>query len=125
LTSQLSTCGLTCSLSLGLIDYYDEFLSSLHATNADRYEVVGVGHEGHSPDRPLSFLEALQHPNVLRTRPMPSLGEQVARKIAYVDQIRSAYPDEVKLVLIGHSVGAYICQEVGKDCPSAVMSTGV
>ena len=53
---------------------------------------------------------------------MPSLREQVARKIAYVDQIRSAYPDEVKLVLIGHSVGAYICQEVGKDSSPPVMT---
>ena len=46
---------------------------------------------------------------------MPSLREQVARKIAYVDEIRATYSDEVKLVLIGHSVGAYICQEVGAD----------
>lgn len=98
----------------GLIDYYNEFLSSLYAANADRYEVIGVGHEGHSPDRPLSFLEALQRPDVLRTRPMPSLREQVVRKIAYVDEIRATYPDEVKLVLIGHSVGAYICQEIVK-----------
>lgn len=96
----------------GLIDYYTEFLSTIYTASPENYEVIGVGHEGHSPDHPLSTLEALSRPAVFNTRPLPTLQDQIDRKIAYVDEIRASYPSETKLVLIGHSVGGYICQEV-------------
>jgi alpha-beta hydrolase superfamily lysophospholipase len=99
----------------GLIDYYEGFLSTIHAHGEDTYDVIGLGHEGHSTDKPLGNLEGLNRPDAFRnTRPLPSLQEQIDRKVDFVDQIRATYPAGTKLVLIGHSVGAYICQEVSR-----------
>lgn len=97
----------------GLIDYYTEFLSTIHALNIDEsQEIIGLGHEGHSTDRPLSYLEALNRPDAFRkTRPLPTLREQIDRKIDLVDKLVAKYTSDVKLVLIGHSVGAYICEK--------------
>lgn len=96
----------------GLVDYYLEFLSTIHASSPSNYEVIGVGHEGHSPDQPLPLTEGLNLISHFGQRALPTLAEQVERKIAYVDHIHSEHKPGIKLVLIGHSVGAYICQEV-------------
>lgn len=104
----------------GLIDYYTEFLSTIHGTSPDTYEIIGVGHEGHSTEQPLPLLEAFNRPRAFHTRRLPTLQDQIDRKIAYLDEIKASYPQDSKVVLIGHSVGAYICQEVFKARPHAV-----
>lgn len=101
---------LTCPA--GLISYYDEFLSAIHATCPHSYEVIGIGHEGHSAEYPLSYLEALNRPATFGTPPVPRLQQQIQTKIKYIDELRQQYGHEVKLAIMGHSVGAYICQEV-------------
>lgn len=98
----------------GLISYYDEFLSGIHATSPQSYEVIGIGHEGHSAEYPLSYIEALNRPATFGTQPVPGLQKQIQTKIAYVDELRHQYGSNVKLAIMGHSVGAYICQEVGQ-----------
>jgi hypothetical protein len=103
---------LTCKP--GLISYYDEFLSVIHATCPQSYEVIGIGHEGHSADYSLSYLEALNRPATFGTQPIPGLQKQIKTKIEYIDELRHQYGEDVKLAIMGHSVGAYICQEVGQ-----------
>ncbi|CAD6585902.1 MAG: hypothetical protein CYPHOPRED_003328, partial [Cyphobasidiales sp. Tagirdzhanova-0007] len=83
-------------------------------------EIVGIGQEGHSPDQPLSYLEALHQPDFLHQRLLPTLDDQITRKISHVDYLREQYGSELRLVLIGHSVGVYICQEVLKARPNAI-----
>ena len=95
------------------MDYYNPFLTTLHAVRPQSLEIVGIGQEGHSPDQPLSYLEALHQPDFLHQRLLPTLDDQITRKISHVDYLREQYGSELRLVLIGHSVGVYICQEVG------------
>ena len=101
---------LTACLLAGLIDYYTTFLSSLHRDLPDDVEIIGLGHEGHSPENPLSVRDALGF-----DRGLPSLQDQIDRKIDVIDQLRARKVNKpTKIILIGHSVGAYICQEVSR-----------
>lgn len=105
---------LTACLLVGLIDYYTSFLSSLHRDLPDDVEIIGLGHEGHSPEHPLSARDALGF-----GRGLPSLQDQIDRKIDFIDQLRARKVNKpTKIILIGHSVGAYICQEVSCDTAS-------
>jgi len=104
----------------GLISYYDEFLSAIHAVSPDTYEVIGIGHEGHSAAHSLSYLEALNRPATFGTQPIPGLQQQIQTKVEYIDELRLQYGRNVKLGIMGHSVGAYICQEIMKQRPEAV-----
>ena len=94
----------------GLISYYDEFLTALH-DDSPSTTILGVslaGHEDFEVSQPLS------------------LQEQIENKIRIVDTIVSSAPfsslteDRPRLVIMGHSVGAYMALQVLRKRPHNV-----
>jgi pimeloyl-ACP methyl ester carboxylesterase len=94
----------------GIISYYDEFLSVLHELSPST-TILGVslaGHEDYELQNPLS------------------LDEQLQNKVRIVDSIGSSAPftslkgDKPKLVVMGHSVGAYIALQTMRLRPQKV-----
>ena len=101
----------------GVISYYDEFLSVLHEESPNT-TILGLslaGHEEYELSAPLS------------------LQEQIDNKVRIVDMISSSAPfmnlsssstasgdTKPKLVVMGHSVGAYIALQVLKQRPLTV-----
>lgn len=99
----------------GLVDYYLEFLSTIHS-RLDRdapVSVYAIGHLGHSGTLVPSTKDVL-YPisKSWGGKPCPSLDDQVRHKVAFVDWVRGQVPQETKVVLISHSVGSYICSKV-------------
>jgi Lipid-droplet associated hydrolase len=94
----------------GVISYYDDFLTALHVDSPST-TILGVslaGHEDYELQQPLS------------------LTEQVDHKIRIVDSIVSSPPftslteTRPRLVVMGHSVGAYMAFQVLKQRPQTV-----
>jgi pimeloyl-ACP methyl ester carboxylesterase len=94
----------------GIISYYDEFLTELHHESPST-SILGIslaGHEDYEVSSPLS------------------LQEQVDNKVRIVDMILSSTQfssfvnDKPKLVVAGHSVGAYMAVQVLKRRPHNV-----
>ena len=93
-----------------MISYYDEFLTALH-DDSPSTTILGVslaGHEDFEVSNPLS------------------LQEQIENKIRIVDTIVSSAPfssfteDRPRLVVMGHSVGAYMALQVLQKRPHKV-----
>jgi pimeloyl-ACP methyl ester carboxylesterase len=93
-----------------VISYYDEFLTALH-DDSPSTTILGVSLAGH---------EDFELPQPL------SLQEQIANKVRIIDTIISSAPfssftqDKPKLVVMGHSVGAYMALQVLKQRPQNV-----
>jgi len=98
----------------GVISYYDEFLSTLHEDSPST-TILGLslaGHEEYELSSPLS------------------LQQQIENKLRIVDMILSSPPfssispvsqdTAPKLVVMGHSVGAYMALQVLKQRPQNV-----
>ncbi|BGP54881.1 hypothetical protein JCM8202v2_002468 [Rhodotorula sphaerocarpa] len=108
----------------GLVAYYRHFLASLRdALPADlkaQTVVHAIGHLGHTPDMSASERRGF-NPAAQAT-----LEDQVADKVAYVEELAETYrfgqDDAPKLVLLGHSIGAWISMQVMKERPSLVSS---
>ncbi|KIJ46409.1 hypothetical protein M422DRAFT_29264 [Sphaerobolus stellatus SS14] len=85
----------------GLIDFYNPFLSVLHRKFKDQgLAILAHAHLGHSPHLMEPETTKLQH--------------QVEACVEVVDEIMATWPD-VKIVLIGHSVGSWISSQVLKE----------
>ncbi|SCV70678.1 BQ2448_3440 [Microbotryum intermedium] len=104
----------------GLVHYYTSFLSTLHR-NLDQSKsvVYALGHLDHSNHAKARFT----------SRGVPGLREQIAHKVAFIDELASTYPQigvekgaKTKLVLVAHSIGSYISCECIKARPSLVSS---
>lgn len=104
----------------GLVAYYDTFLSSLHATSPQYWEVIGLGHLGHSPKHPAAASSAIGWRNSTNGGGLPSLQDQIDSKVDFIDSLRLQFDEEARIILLGHSVGAYICQELMKKRPKLV-----
>ncbi|KAF7339620.1 Lipid droplet-associated hydrolase [Mycena sanguinolenta] len=87
----------------GLLTFYTEFLSTLHAKHP-RSAIFAHAHLGHTPGIP--------------TREY-SLSAQIESAIEAVDAIRLAF-GTAKIVLSGHSVGAWVALQVLKSRPSDI-----
>lgn len=85
------------------MDFYIPFLSALQ-TECARFNrglaILCHSHLGHAPSIPLP--------------PEPSLGlqAQVEAKVEVHDHLRETYGDKIKLVFVGHSIGAWISLQV-------------
>ncbi|PVZ97063.1 hypothetical protein BB558_007006, partial [Smittium angustum] len=102
----------------GLIAFYSEFLSAIHNQNPD-IEIIGVSHQGHT------IFEADSGELVVPSQ-VHSFNHQISHIKLLFKEITSIYSRNStnktdipapKFVLCGHSVGAYICQEVLKEYP--------
>lgn len=84
----------------GILDFYTQFLTALH--NEDRtctLAIMAHSHIGHSPE--IDNQRA-------RHATDDSLSTHVQGALEAYDAIRYYYPEQTKIVLIGHSVGAWI-----------------
>ncbi|SAL99308.1 hypothetical protein [Absidia glauca] len=89
----------------GLVEYYTDFLNAIYEQAANPYlEIVGVSHLGHSLG-----------PHASGPQPLYGLQEQIDHKIACLDLLRSENPSDTQYILMGHSMGSYVCAEVLKQ----------
>lgn len=89
----------------GLIDFYIPFLSALHGLfEHDGLDILAHAHIGHTP-----FLTVSEH------KQQPGLLHQVKAALDFFNAIQACWPD-TKIVLIGHSVGAWIAEQA-RDSP--------
>ncbi|ORX55105.1 alpha/beta-hydrolase [Hesseltinella vesiculosa] len=97
----------------GLIEYYTHFLQAIHQTTVT-LEIVGVSHLGHSlgPHNPPEAAGRVY-----------GLQEQIDHKVACFDQLRQDNPEDTNYILMGHSMGAYVCAEVLKQRPDHRITT--
>jgi len=95
-------CAVVITGNPGMIEFYEIFMLHLHKASNCHLQVMGISQAGHSP--------VWQYPsygtvNELKKANCKTLKEQINHKIAFVDEF---VPKEKQLVLIGHSVGAYM-----------------
>ena len=90
---------LSCALgNPGLLDFYVPFLSELHrGLRDDGLAILGHAHLGHTPRLNVENPRGLLH--------------QVEAALEAFDAIKTCWPD-VKVVLVGHSVGSWIATQV-------------
>jgi hypothetical protein len=98
----------------GLVSYYREFLPSIRdALPADlkgQTVIHAIGHLEHTPNATSAERRGFK-PNA-----QPTLEDQVADKVAYLDELAETYrfgeEGAPKLILLGHSIGAWIGLQV-------------
>ncbi|GAA96146.1 uncharacterized protein L969DRAFT_43732 [Mixia osmundae IAM 14324] len=108
----------------GLVDYYTDFLTTVaDLTNPRKSpkggrnlktDVIAISHLAQAT----SPLSSLAYSAILSGK-LPTLADQVDHKIACIDRVHGLFP-KAKIVLIGHSVGAWICCQVLKARPKLV-----
>ncbi|GAA6058868.1 hypothetical protein JCM10212_002812 [Sporobolomyces blumeae] len=105
----------------GLVDYYRSFLSRLQASLPpaikESTDLYAIGHLGHS-------LQGEQDGMTRGFKPdqQATLHEQVESKVEFVDELKGKYGDDVKIIMMGHSIGSWICLQVLNQRPSVVSS---
>lgn len=86
----------------GILQYYEEMLQRLHEKH-DTWEILAISHAGMS----------LEDPNVQKTKAtIFSLEEQIQHKVEVINQFSS---ENRPLIVMGHSVGAYMAQHAVLD----------
>lgn len=86
----------------GILQYYQEMLQRLHEKN-DSWEILAISHAGMS----------LEDHNIQNSRAeIYTLKEQIQHKVEVINQFSS--PDR-PLIIMGHSVGAYMAQHAIVD----------
>lgn len=85
----------------GLLEYYEEMLKMIHRNNPE-WEILGISHAGMSPGNPLLGKGS-------KNTKIYTLEEQIEHKIEVVNNFSS--PGR-PILIMGHSVGAYIIQKV-------------
>ncbi|TKA57669.1 hypothetical protein B0A53_00818 [Rhodotorula sp. CCFEE 5036] len=106
----------------GLVSYYRDFLPSIRdALPADlkgQTVIHAIGHLGHTPNATSAERRGFK-PNA-----QPTLEDQVADKVAYLDELAETYrfgeEGAPKLILLGHSIGAWIGLQMLKERPALV-----
>ena len=93
----------------GLIDWYIPFLTHLQLLLPKNAAVYACGQSGHT----------LHCPTDLHSR-TASLQDQVDSKVAFLTELRKKHGLETPVLLIGHSVGCYILQQVSPQAYLAI-----
>ncbi|PWN27146.1 hypothetical protein BDZ90DRAFT_232702 [Jaminaea rosea] len=108
----------------GLSSYYIPYLDAIHSSEGleGQVEILAVSHRGHSKlpasAEAAAWEEAKQSKGPAAKGTGTTLHDQIEQKVDAVKAIRQLYPEgpedpqRVKLVLVGHSVGAYISLRV-------------
>lgn len=92
----------------GLVGFYTKFLASVYETLDRKIPVWAIGHIGHD-DPPKSSGKSV--PDLMDNEKIFDLQGQVFHKRAFIEQY---VPKDVKIHLIGHSIGAYMNLELLK-----------
>ena len=119
----------------GLSSYYIDFLHSIYtqlsSTSSEGgsggIEILAMSHRGHAP-LPMVGTNAVWGDNTVNAAQAQrgygcTLRDQVRHKIAAVDAVNRMYNSDgrhTKVVLVGHSIGAWIAGEVLKARPTGV-----
>ncbi|XP_069461991.1 lipid droplet-associated hydrolase isoform X2 [Ambystoma mexicanum] len=93
----------------GLIGYYRTFMEALYNGLNQQYPVWGLSHAGHCG--PPSGMGMMIDAQETELEDVFGLNGQIEHKIAFC---KKNVPKEVKLVLIGHSIGCYIILQMMK-----------
>ncbi|ORX88166.1 alpha/beta-hydrolase [Basidiobolus meristosporus CBS 931.73] len=91
----------------GVVEFYTPFLNTIYSELNEKIDIVGVSHLGHSKG---------EHDN--SDGKVYSLDEQIAHKIDCLDMLHKRYPKNTRFILVGHSIGAFICEKVFKARPN-------
>ncbi|RUP49115.1 hypothetical protein BC936DRAFT_143265 [Jimgerdemannia flammicorona] len=98
----------------GLVEYYENFLQEIYVQTKARIEIFGVSHLGHSPGN---------HNQLDQRSRLYTLREQIDHKAHCLDLLQERFPPETQYILVGHSMGAYVCAEVLRERPNHNIST--
>jgi pimeloyl-ACP methyl ester carboxylesterase len=79
----------------GLISYYTDYLTKLQGLSDNQLDVYAISHLGHTMNSP-------------RSHGIASLAEQIDSKLAFLKTL----PNELPVVLIGHSFGSWLSGQV-------------
>ncbi|XP_060128421.1 lipid droplet-associated hydrolase [Zootoca vivipara] len=93
----------------GLPGYYRSFLKALYSCLNRQYPIWVVGHAGHC--KVPHGMKMIEETDVNKLDDGFGLRGQIEHKLSF---IRKNVPKDVKLVLIGHSIGAYMIIEMLK-----------
>jgi hypothetical protein len=89
----------------GLLDFYTPFLSTLHDKDSTaKLAIFAHSHIGHTP--------GVQNDNFSHSTLNHGLTTQVQSAIEAFDAIKTAFGAHTKVVIVGHSVGAWISLQV-------------
>lgn len=110
----------------GVASYYMDFLHSIYTStrlNQRGIEIVAVSHRGHArlDDLATNTAQAKSHASMR----YGSLCDQVQHKLAVLDAIHEQYNAEqhnTDVVIVGHSIGAWIATQVVKARPKHVQA---
>lgn len=86
----------------GLLEYYQDFLRKIHKKNPE-WELLAISHAG-------TVIEASQLKRLEHKTPIYDLNQQINHKIELINKYSKNH--ERKLIIMGHSVGAYMCQKI-------------
>ncbi|KAJ1555525.1 hypothetical protein HK405_000975 [Cladochytrium tenue] len=122
----------------GVPSYYTPFLDAIYSAPCLAHpsaapgaiEILALAQRGHAALPPIgSAARSGGEPNGASARRAASgretgLRDQVAHKLAALDAIRAMYPDRerTRLVIVGHSIGAWMAVELLKARPAAIDS---
>lgn len=94
-----------------VVGFYKTFMQSLYCGFNKEYPVWAISHAGHcSPPRGMDMTDEHDH----QIDDVFGLNGQIEHKLFF---LRQNVPADVKLVLIGHSIGCYIILEMMKRSP--------
>ncbi|XP_069350444.1 lipid droplet-associated hydrolase [Eulemur rufifrons] len=99
----------------GFPTFYVPFAKALYSLTNRRFPVWIISHAGHAmAPKDKKILTTLEDPNAQEITDIYGLSGQVEHKLAF---LRTHVPKEMKLVLIGHSVGCYLSLKMLKRDP--------
>ncbi|KAK6488576.1 lipid droplet-associated hydrolase [Huso huso] len=96
----------------GIVGYYKTFMQALYQTLDHKYPVWAVSQAGHC--LPPDSMEMMEDTDIIELEDVFGLNGQIEHKLAFLKQY---VPRNIKLVLIGHSIGCYIILEMMKRDP--------
>ncbi|XP_039605719.1 lipid droplet-associated hydrolase [Polypterus senegalus] len=96
----------------GIVGFYKTFMQVIYQSFDKKYPVWAVSHAGHCV--PPDVMDMKEDTNEAKLEDVFGLNGQVEHKLAFLKQY---VPREVKLVLVGHSIGCYIILEIMKRDP--------
>ncbi|XP_023442202.2 lipid droplet-associated hydrolase isoform X2 [Dasypus novemcinctus] len=99
----------------GFCAFYVPFAKALYSMINGRFPVWVISHAGHAfVPKDKKILTTSNDSNAPEIKDIYGLHGQVEHKVAF---LRTHVPKEMKLVLIGHSIGCYISLQILKHAP--------
>ncbi|EDO46263.1 predicted protein, partial [Nematostella vectensis] len=96
----------------GSIEFYDIFIATLFSESGGKIPIYGVGHAGHTKLEESSVFKCGRPKQYEQEFPTDMhLDDQITHKLSFI-----AYhiPKDCKVILVGHSIGAYIVLQMMK-----------